>query len=144
MKKVGYTLFFAFYIFVLFLFKPRQDVVFAAINESQYLRLFENGNEFELCAKNNISYRGVYTISHDTVFLWSLEQEEFSTLIHNVGRTEDRANIPVKLIINKTTLQIESIDIAQFSAQILFDGRHRINKLFFLTNNLSPVSIPVK
>lgn len=144
MKNVGYTLFFVFYILVLFLFKPRQDVVFAAINESQYLRLFENGNEFELSAKNNISYRGVYTISHDTVFLWSLEQDEFSTIIQNVGRREDPANIPVKLIINKSSSQIESIDISQFSAQILFDGRHKLNKLFFLTNNLIPVSIPVK
>ncbi len=107
MNKLWYTLFFAFYILVLFMFKPRQDVVFAAINETQYIRLFENGNEFELCVKDENYYRGTFTISQDTVFLW--------------------CQVQMKLLINESSTQIKSIDNTLLSAEILLDDRHKLN-----------------
>lgn len=115
MKKVWYILFFAFFVFVLVLFKPRQDVIFAAINESQYIRLFENGKEFELNVKDNFSYRGTYTISKDTVYLWYEDHAELSTIIPN------------KLFINNSSSQIESIDNSLFLAHIYLNDRQKLN-----------------
>lgn len=127
MRKFWYSLFFAFFVLVLFLFKPRQDVVFAAINESQYIRLFENGKEFELCVEDNNSYRGTYTVSKDTVFLWYEEHAELSTIFLKVNQREDHTIIPVKLFINNSSSQIESIDNTQFSAQIYLHDTQKLN-----------------
>jgi len=86
MNKLWYTLFFAFYILVLFMFKPRQDVVFAAINETQYIRLFENGNEFELCVKDENYYRvldKMHETSFGTVYVMSSPNPMFNHLLES-------------------------------------------------------------
>ena len=128
MKKVCYVLFFAFYVPVLFLFRPRQDIIFAAINESHYIGLFENGNEFKLCIKDKNSYRGTFTISRDTVFLWSMEQLEPAPPVTNVDLREGQASIPVMLLINTSSSKIESINSELFSAEIYLDERQKLNK----------------
>jgi hypothetical protein len=97
----------------MFLFKPRQDLVFAAIDESQYIRLFEEGNDFLLCVDENRIYRGTYSISMDTVYLAYKEPSAPDMLP------------PGKLYINKEVSEIKSIDGNSFSAEIYKDIRER-------------------
>ena len=106
MKKVLYYLFFASIIPLMFLFKPRQDIVFGAINESQCIRLFENGKEFELRERDNSLYTGTYTISKDTVFLLYQEHLDFSETNLKARQTDDHLNLPVVLYISENTSQI--------------------------------------
>ena len=128
MKKVLYYLFLASIIPLMFLFKPRQDIVFGAINESQCIRLFEDGKEFELRVRANNLYTGTYTISKDTVFLLYQEHLEVSGTKLNAGQTEDRMNLPVVLYIYANTPQIKSSNGFLFSAEIYLDKRQESNK----------------
>ena len=114
MKKIWNTLFFAFFILCLFLFKPRQDTVFAAINETQHIRLFEEGKDFELCVEDNNIYTGTYLISMDTVFLSYRNHMDLSTNI-----------LPSKLFINKDASNIKSTEGSSFSAEIYLDTRQK-------------------
>jgi hypothetical protein len=114
MKKIWNILFFAFFILCLFLFKPRQDTVFAAINETQHIRLFEEGKDFEYCVEDNYTYTGTYWISMDTVFLSYRNHEDPSTNI-----------LPRKLIINKGDSNIKSTEGYSFSAEIYLDARQK-------------------
>lgn len=114
MKKIWNTLFFAFFIFCLFLFKPRQDTVFAAINETQHIRLYEEGNDFEFSVEDNSIYTGTYWISMDTVFLSYGDQMDLSTNI-----------LPKKLFINKSASNIQSAEGYSFSAEIYLDTRQK-------------------
>ncbi len=122
MKKVLYYLLLASIIPLMFLFKPRQDIVFGAINESQCIRLFEDGKEFELRVRDNNVYTGTYTISRDTVFLLYQEHLAVSRTKLNAGQTEDRTNLPVVLYIFANTSQIKSSNDS-FLAQIYLDKR---------------------
>jgi len=128
MKKVFYYLLLASIIPLLFLFKPRQDIVFGAINESQCIRLFEDGKEFELRVKDNNLYKGTYTISKDTVFLLYQEHLEISRTKLNAEQTEDHTNLPVVLCIFANTSQIKSSIDSLFSAEIYLDKRQESNK----------------
>lgn len=111
MKNIWEILFFAFFLFCMFLFKPRQDLVFAAIDESQYIRLFEEGNDFVICVDENKVYTGTYSISMDTVFL-----------IYTQPVTNNLLP-PGKLYINKSAAKIKSTDGSFFSAEIYKDIR---------------------
>ncbi len=53
MKSIGKILLFVFFILCMFLLKPRQDVVFEAVDISQYIRLFEEDRDFVLCIGEN-------------------------------------------------------------------------------------------
>ena len=114
MKRVWNILLFAFFVFCLFLFKPRQDIVFGAIDESQYIRLFENGKDFELCIEDDNTFTGSYLISMDTVFLSYREHIGPSTKI-----------LPKKLFINKGASNIKSTDNNLFFAEIYLDMRQK-------------------
>ena len=114
MKKIWNVLFFAFFISCLFLFKPRQDIVFAAINETQHISLFEKGKDFELCVENDKSFTGTYLISMDTVFLSYRNHIGPSAII-----------LPKKLFINKSTSNIKASDDNLFSAEIYLDLRQK-------------------
>lgn len=114
MKKIWNVLFFTFFISCLFLFKPRQDIVFAAINETQHISLFENGKDFELCLEDDNTFTGTYLISMDTVFL--------SYRRHMGPSTK---NLPKKLFINKSTSNIKASDDSFFSARIYLDLRQK-------------------
>jgi len=113
MKKIWEILFFAFFIFCMFLFKPRQDLVFAAIDESQYIRLFEEGSDFVICVDENKVFTGTYTISMDTVLLVYRQPA-----IHN-------RLPPRKLYINKSAAKIRSTEGNTFSAEIYMDIRDK-------------------
>ena len=128
MKKVLYYLFFASIIPLMFLFKPRQDIVFGAINESQCIRLFENGKEFELRERDNSLYTGTYTISKDTVFLLYQEHLDFSETNLKARQTDDHLNLPVVLYISENTSQIKSSIDPLFSAEIYLDKRQEFNE----------------
>ncbi len=114
MKKILNTLFFAFFILCMFLFKPRQDTVFAAINETQHIRLFEEHKDFTLCVQDNNIYTGTYLISMDTVFL---SYGDHKDLPENT--------LPQKLYINKSASNIISAEGLSFSAEIYLDTRQR-------------------
>jgi hypothetical protein len=128
MKKILYYLLLASMIPLMFIFKPRQDIVFGAINESQCIRLFEDGKEFELRVRDNNLYTGTYTISKDTVFLLYQEHLEVSRTKLNAGQTEDRMNLPEVLCIFANTSQIKSSNGSLFSAEIYLDKRQESNK----------------
>jgi len=114
MKNIWNVLFLAFFISCMFLFKPRQDIVFAAINETQYISLFEKGNDFELCLEDDNTFTGSYLISMDTVFLSYRRHMGPSTKI-----------LPKKLFINKSTSNIKASDGSLFSAEIYLDLRQK-------------------
>ena len=114
MKKILNTLFFAFFILCMFLFKPRQDTVFAAINETQHIRLFEEDKDFTLCVQDNNIYTGTYLISMDTVFLSYGDQKDLP-----------ENTLPQKLFINKSASNIKSAEGPSFSAEIYLDIRQR-------------------
>jgi hypothetical protein len=113
MKKIWNTLLFTFLVLCLFLFKPREDMVFAAINKTQSIRLFEKDKDFELCIEDDNTFTGTYFISLDTVFL-SYRHGSSSALI-----------LPKKLFINKGASIIKSPDGESFSAEIYLDMRQR-------------------
>lgn len=125
MKNIWKILFFAYFIFCLFLFKPRQDIVFAAIDESQYIRLFEEDRDFELSVEENSTFTGTYIILNDTVFLRYREHMEFSTLNRNSRPKAYNQILPVKLYINKSASNIKSTDGKSFSAEIYIDMRQK-------------------
>ncbi len=113
MKRIWNTLLFIFLLLCLFLFKPRQDIVFAAIDETQHIRLFEEGKDFELCIEDDNTFTGTYLISVDTVFL-SYRHGSSSALI-----------LPEKLFINNSASSIKSPDDESFSAEIYLDMRQK-------------------
>jgi len=125
MKKVWNTLIFAFFIFCMFLVRPRQDIVFGAVERSQYIRLFENGRDFELCMKENQTFIGTYTITRDTVFLSYLEHLDQAVTIQNPGKEDSRLTLPTKLHINTGASNIVSSEGDLFSAQIYLDERQK-------------------
>jgi len=125
MKKVWNTLIFAFFIFCLFLVRPRQDIVFGAVDRSQYIRLFENGKDFELCMEENQTFIGTYTIAKDTVFLSYLEHLNQAVSIQNQGDENYILTPPEKLLINKGAANITSSESDTFSAQIYLDERQK-------------------
>ncbi len=128
MKKVLYCLLLVSIIPLLFLFKPRQDIVFGAINESQCIRLFEDGKEFELRVRDNNLYTGTYTIWKDTVFLLYQEHLKVSRTKLTAWQTENPMNLPAVLYISKNTSQIKSSNGPLFSAEIYLDNRQEHNK----------------
>jgi hypothetical protein len=114
MKKIWNTLFFAFFILCLFLFKPREDMVFAAINKSQSIQLFEKDKDFVLFIEDDNIYTGTYLISMDTVFLSYRDHIDLSTNI-----------LPSKLFINMDASNIKSTEGYSFSAEIYLDTRQK-------------------
>lgn len=114
MRKIWNVLFFTFFISCLFLFKPRQDIIFAAINETQHISLFEKGKDFKLCVEDNNTFTGTYLISMDTVFLSYRKHIDSSAII-----------LPKKLFINKGASNIKANDGNLFSAEIYLDLRQK-------------------
>lgn len=123
MKKIWNTLIFVFFIFCLFLLRPRQDIVFGAVDRSQYIRLFENGRDFELCMEENQKFTGTYTINKDTVFLSYQEHLNQPASIQRSGKEDSRFRLPKKLQISKGASNIISSEGNLFSAQIYLDER---------------------
>jgi hypothetical protein len=108
---------------------------FAAINETQHIRLFEEGKDFELCVEDNNVYTGTYWISMDTVFLSYRNHMDLSTNI-----------LPSKLFINKGASNIKSTEGYSFSAEIYLDTRQKIyssppNNLRALSNFKEQISV---
>ncbi len=128
MKKIWNTLIFAFFIFCLFLVRPRQDIVFGAVDKSQYIRLFENGRDFELSLEEAQTYTGTYTIAKDTVYLHYLEQLDQTVSMQNSGNEEDNSSLPTKLLIDREENNIISSECSAFSAQIYLDDRQELNE----------------
>ena len=107
----------------MFLLKPRQDVVFEAIDMSQYIRPFEEGRDFVLCIDERSTFTGTYTLKADTVFLSYRELAE-STIAAGTPRLSDNhTNLPRKLYIDDDASMIESSDGQLFSAEISLDLR---------------------
>jgi len=125
MKIIQNLLLFAFFVMCLFLFRPRQDVVFAAINETQYIRLFEKGMDFEICIEDNNTFTGTYTILKDTVYLSYREQSIEAAVISRRVMKDFRRILPRKLYINKDDSHIEASDGKAFSAKIYLDIRRK-------------------
>lgn len=125
MKKVWNLLFFAFFISCMFLLKPRQDVVFAAMNESQCIRLFEQDREFVLLVEEHSTYTGTYTLSNDTLILKYEEQIDLTSNQRSTQPPDRIKHLPAKLYINKSTSQIRSVDSKSFTAEIYLDVRDK-------------------
>ena len=124
MKSLLNITLFAFFISCLFLFRPRQDVVFTAINKSQYIRLFEMGMDFELSIKDN-TFTGTYTILNDTVYLSYREQPILAAASLYSSQQDFRKILPRKLYINESTSDILAADGKAFSAKIFRDFRQK-------------------
>ena len=125
MKSIGKILFFVFFILCMFLLKPRQDVVFEAIDMSQYIRLFEEDRDFVLCIDENNYFTGTYSILADTVFLSYQEQAESSMAQMNFRRSSYEKTLPKMLYIDEGASKIESTDGQLFSAEISLDMREK-------------------
>ena len=124
MKSIGKILLFVFFILCMFLLKPRQDVVFEAIDMSQYIRLFEEDRDFVLCIDENNTFTGTYTLLADTVFLSYREQAESSMAPKGLRRSAQHT-LPLKLYIDESASMIESMDGQLFSAEIHMDMREK-------------------
>ena len=128
MRKVLSYLLLASIVPLLFLFKPRQDIVFGAINESQCIRLFEDGKEFEFRVRDNNLYTGTYTISNDSVYLFYQEHLKVSMTKLSAGQSAGPLNLPAVLFINENTSEIKSSNGSLFLAEIYLDERQKFNK----------------
>lgn len=124
MKKIRNLLVFAFLIFCLFLFKPREDIVFAAISESQCIKLFEKGKDFQLRTEESLIYLGTYTISNDTVFLFYEDRIDLSSKQQYKHEEAPGDVLPLKLLINDNASRISASDGSSFSAQVYLDTRY--------------------
>ena len=122
MKKVWNLLLFVFFLMCMFLFKPRQDLVFSAMSKSQYIRLYEKGMDFELSIKDN-TFTGTYTILSDTVYLSYREQPILNAASLYDRKPEFRKILPRKLHIDKQSSSIHATDGKSFSARIYLDDR---------------------
>jgi len=109
----------------MFLLKPRQDVVFEAIDMSQYIRLFEEDRDFVLCIDQNNTFTGTYTLKADTVYLSYPELAESSMAVISPRLSDNHTNLPSKLYIDEDASMIESSDGQLFSAEISLDMRGR-------------------
>jgi len=89
-------------------------MVFAAINRSQSIQLFEKDKDFVLFIEDDNTYTGTYWISMDTVFLSYRDHMDPSTNI-----------LPRKLFINKGASNIKSTDNNLFFAEIYLDQRQK-------------------
>lgn len=127
MRKAWNILLFAFFTFCLFLFKPRQDVVFTAIEETRYIRLFETGHDFELCVEEDNIFTGTYFLTKDTVFL-KYREKRGPSLPHWQRRQSAFTSLPEKLYINKNASRITSPDSLLFSAKIHVDMRDKLKE----------------
>lgn len=123
MKKVWNFLFFVFVILCLFLLKPRQDIIFGAVSESQYIRLFEEGRDFQFSLEENNTYTGTYALSRDTITLFYKQMVDPSTNQRTPLLREDIMALPVKLYIDKNSSEIRSADKRIFSAEVYIDLR---------------------
>ncbi len=123
MKSLGNVALFAFFIVCMFLLKPRQDVVFEAVDVSQYIKLFEKDRDFVLCMDENKLYTGTYSIRFDTVILSYAERLQSAMIPGNPGRTAQRSSLPKKLYIDESASKIVSNDGQLFSAEISMDLR---------------------
>ena len=121
-KKIWNIFLFAFFLMCLFLFKPRQDLVFSAMNKSQYIRLYEKGMDFELSIKDH-TFTGTYTILSDTVYLSYREQPILMAASLYDRQPEFRKILPRKLYIDKRNSSIHATDGKTFSARIYLDDR---------------------
>jgi hypothetical protein len=99
-------------------------VVFAAMNERQYIRLFKTGMDFELGIEDNNTFTGTYIILKDTIYL-SYRMEYL--LASGVDQEGFRRILPRKLYINKEASNLEAGDGKTFSAKIYLDTRHKNN-----------------
>jgi hypothetical protein len=125
MKIHWKILFVALCLSFMYLFKPRQDIVLGAVDKSQYIKLFEQGQEFELCIDENNIFTGIYACSTDTVFLFYLKHLEYSSINLTTCQPENSNQLPKKLFINPEESNIESADGESFSASIYKDLRHK-------------------
>jgi hypothetical protein len=125
MKKVRNTLLFVFFLSCLFLFRPRQDVVFAALDETHYIRLFAKGMDFELGIEDNNTFTGTYTILRDTVYLSYRAQPILAADNSGNGRRDFRKILPRKLYIDASSSSIKASDGKAFSAKIYLDMRQK-------------------
>ncbi len=126
MKRIWNILFLTFFIVCMFLFKPRQDVVFTAIDKTQYITLFEEGQDFEICVDEYNIFTGTYATSMDTVFLLYREHPEASTMNLSTSQPAYDKILPRKLYINKSASNIKSTDDLSFSAEIHIDIREKL------------------
>jgi hypothetical protein len=125
MKSIGKILLFVFFILCMFMLKPRQDVVFEAIDMSQYIRLFEEDRDFILCLDEDNTFTGTYAILLDTVYLSYREQLESSVAPQNFRQSAFDLALPQKLYIDESASKIESTDGQLFSAEISLDMREK-------------------
>lgn len=130
MKKVWNLLFFVFVILCLFLLKPRQDVIFGAVSESQYIRLFEEGRDFQFSLEENSTYTGTYALSSDTITLYYKQKVDLSTNQIIPLLREDIIALPVKLYIDKNSSEIRSADKRIFTAEVYIDLRKDVYKSY--------------
>ena len=128
MRRAWNILFFTFFTLCLFLFKPRQDVVFTAIDKTQYIRLFEEGQDFELCVEENKIFTGTYALSLDTVFLLYRDKKGLSTSNPGSRSSSYHKILPKKLYINTSASHIKSTDDLSFSAEIHTDMREKLHE----------------
>lgn len=105
--------------------KPRQDVVFEAIDMSQYIRLFEENRDFVLCLDPNSTFTGTYAIKADTVYLSYGEQVEASWVPQGFQEAASEKALPARLFIDESASTIESTDSPLFSAEISLDLREK-------------------
>ena len=130
MKKVWNFLFFAFIVLCLLLLKPRQDIIFGAVSESQYIRLFEEGSDFQFSLEENNAYTGTYVLSRDTITLYYKELVDLSTNQRNPLLLDDIKTLPRKLYIDKNASEIRSADKRIFSAAVYIDLRQGLYKSY--------------
>jgi hypothetical protein len=111
-----------FFVFCLFIScVGREDIVFSASDELHLIFLYKESNEFELFYNGVNSAKGIYTLSVDTVFLkYNLDEDGIS---NSNSRIKKHANdiLTRKLLIDKSSNKVKSIDCNSFCADIQID-----------------------
>lgn len=103
-------------------------MVFTAVDKTTYIRLFEKGQDFELCLEEDNIFTGTYALSKDTVFLMYRENLEQVSQQWNAREPELTMPLPKKLHINMDASRIKSTDDLSFSAAIHMDMREKLLK----------------
>ena len=126
---------YTFCIICLFLVKPRNDALLAAIDKEHYIKLYEKDNDFELNTDGDNAFKGTYTMSMDTVFLVYNEKIGISSrnFIDDPLKYDDR--LTTTLVIDKRASIIKSIDGTSFDATIYLDKREKVQQDTILTIN---------
>lgn len=108
---------------IIFSCKTRDDKVFAATSEFNYIQLYKGGNEFKLLYNGVNTAEGIYKLFGDTIFLTYNDDEDGITNSSNTKPKHANEVLTRKLLIDISSNTVRSLDGKSFRANIYLDRR---------------------